>query len=299
MNIVVFGAGAIGSLFGAMLSKNNNVLLIGRKNHIKAINKYGLKIKGKTNIKVKLNAKTSVNSLKYSPDLFILTVKSYDTEKAILNAKKIIGKKTVVLSLQNGLDNINKIEKIVDKKNIICGVTTCGAFFKKPGIIEHTGTGLTIIGELNSKNTERINNINNVFSKSGIKTNVSQDILKEIWTKAIINASINPLTAVFKCKNGHLLKNPILEKIVEKICIESTSIVNANNICISNKDIIRKTKDVIKKTSENLSSMYQSCMKGRKTEIDSINGKFVDLGIKLNEEREINEIIINSIKILC
>ena len=298
MNIVVFGAGAIGSLFGAQLSKNNNVLLIGRKPHILSIKKNGLSIKGKTNLKVKINGEDSIDNIKFKPDILILTVKSFDTQQAILQAKKIIGENTIVLSLQNGLDNIDKIKQCIGYENIIAGVTTHGAFISKPGVILHTGRGSTILGELNGKKTKRIVEIINCFNKSGIKTVFSKDIIKEIWGKTIVNSSINPLTAIFSCKNGYLLKNPVLEKILEKTCIESCTIARAEKINISCKNALEKTKDVIRKTSENYSSMLQSLKKDGRTEIESINGKLVEIGKKQNVETLLNETLIYSIKSL-
>ncbi len=295
MNIIIFGAGAIGSLLGGMLSKSNNVLLIGKKNHVSAIKKSGLIIKGKTNLKVKINAEISVNNVNYIPDLFILTVKAYDTESAIIQAKNIIKPKTTVLSLQNGLDNINKMKKHLQSKQIIAGVTTHGATFSKPGLINHTGIGSTIIGELNGKITDRIEKIVDIFNKARIKTTISRNIIKEIWVKAIVNSSINPLTTFFQCKNGYLLENPILENLVEKIANESTSIANAYGINIMHEDMIKKTKNVIKNTKENYSSMLQSYKKGKKTEIDSINGKIVDIGKQHHVESFMNEIMVYSI----
>lgn len=298
MNIVIMGAGAIGSLFGAFLNKNNNVILVGKKPHISAINKSGLIIEGKTKLKIKISAEYSVDRITFKPDLLFLTVKSYDTELAIGQLLELINEKTLVISLQNGLDNIDKIKKYVNPEKIIAGVTTHGAFFSKPGIIKHTGIGKTIIGELNGNITTRIKEIENLFNGSGIKTNISKNIIKEIWIKAIVNSSINPLTAFFQCKNGYLLKNPILENLVEKICIESTIIANAEGLNISYIEMIKKTKEVISYTSENHSSMLQSLLQGKKTEIDSINGKLVEIGIKYNIEPLINKILIYSIRSL-
>jgi 2-dehydropantoate 2-reductase len=298
MNILIFGAGAIGSLIGANLSKNNNVILIGRKSHISSIKKNKLIIKGKTNLKVKINAKETVDDLKFKPDILILTVKSYDTEHAILQVKNIISENTIVLSLQNGLDNIDKIRKYISFEKIIVGVTTHGAFFSKPGIIRHTGEGITIIGELNGKKTKRIIDIVNCFNKAGIETNFSENIINEIWYKAIINSSINPLTAIFECKNGYLLKNPVLENLLNKICEESSNIARADGIDISYKIALEKTKDVIRKTSENYSSMFQSFKKDGRTEIKSINGKLVEIGKKHNLETLLNESLIYTIETL-
>lgn len=299
MNIVILGAGAIGSLFGGLLSKKNNVILVGRKPHIQAIKKNGLKITGKTQLNVKVSAEESISKIGFSPDLLILTVKSYDTETAIKEARTIIGDNTAVLSLQNGLDNIEKICKIIDKKNIVAGVTTHGVFFSKPGIIKHTGIGETHLGELNGKKTERIKQINNLFINSVIETKISTNIFREMWVKAIINSSINPLTTFFQCKNGYLLENPILENLVEKICIESTEIANKEKMQLSDNIMIKKTKEVIKFTSENYSSMFQSFRKGGKTEIDSINGKIVRIGKKYGLGAPINETLVYSIKTIC
>ena len=298
MNIIIFGAGAIGSLFGALLSKNNNVLLIGKKPHVTTIQKKGLIIEEKTHLNVRIMAESCVDNISFLPDLLILTVKSYDTETAILQARKIIIDKTIILSLQNGLDNIEKISKHLNSKRIIPGVTTHGAFFSKPGVIKHTGKGMTILGELNGKKTKRIEYIVKSFNEAGIETAESQNILKEIWIKAIINSSINPLTAIFQCKNGFLLKNPLLEKLVEMICEESTSIANSERIGLSKSKMLDKTNEVIKNTSDNYSSMFQSIKKTKKTEIDSINGKLIEIGKKHNISTMINQVLVYCIKSL-
>jgi len=241
---------------------------------------------------VKILSEESVDKITFLPDLLILTVKSYDTYSAISQAKQLIDDNIVVLSLQNGLDNIDKIEKIVDRRQLIVGVTTYGAFFSEPGVVKHTGKGQTLLGELNGRRTKRIKNIADLFNKASIDTIISEDIIKEIWTKAIINSSINPLTTVFQCKNGYLLENPILEKIVEKICKESTSIARANGISLLHQYTIKKTREVIKSTSENYSSMLQSFKKGKKTEIKSINGKLIDIGKMRGVNTSMNSILV-------
>jgi len=296
MNIVILGAGAIGSLFGALLSKKNNVLLIGRTPHIQAITENGLMITGKTKMTVKIPAEDSIKKVTFSPDLLILTVKSYDTEAAIKEAKSIIDDSTIVLSLQNGLDNIDKIEKIVSRERIVVGVTTQGVFFSRPGVIRHTGKGHTILGELGGKKTGRIKHIADLFNEAGTDTKISSDIIREIWVKAIINSSINPLTTIFQCKNGYLLENPLLKNIVEKICRESTLIADKEGIHLSFQGMCKKTKQVIQNTAENYSSMFQSFKRGRKTEIDSINGKIVDMGKRHGIETSMNEILVYLIK---
>jgi 2-dehydropantoate 2-reductase len=296
MNIVVFGAGAIGSLFGARLSKNNTVVLVGRKNHVNAIQKNGLKITGKTRMVVDVPAVETADGISFTPDLLMMTVKSYDTKKAIKQAKSLITRDTTILSLQNGLNNVEIIEEFIDRNQILAGVTTHGAVFSGPGLIEHMGSGWTTVGELSGKITERINGVASVFTDAGINTEVSGNIMRELWSKAVINSSINPLTAFFDCKNGYLLENPILENIVKRVCMESTEVAKAHGVDLSVEEMLRKTRQVICDTAENYSSMVQSVRRGGRSEIDAINGVLVDLGRTYNVDVFLNEVLVYLIR---
>ena len=291
MNIVVIGAGAIGSLFGALLSKKNTVVLVGRTPHINAIQHRGLNITGKNQLHVTLTAFDSTKNVTTTPDLILLTVKSYDTATAIKHTVPLLGSETVVLSLQNGLDNIENIEQVIEKNRILAGVTTHGAIFSNPGEIVHTGKGTTILGELNGTRSQRLESIVHVFNEAGIETSISTDIKKEIWAKAIINSSINPLTTFLRCRNGYLLENPLLEYFVEAVCTESTNVARAEGIGLLTVDMIKRTKKVITKTAENYSSMLQSSQQGKITEIESINGKLVFLGKKHGIPTPLNKIL--------
>ena len=179
MNIVVVGAGAIGSFFGAMLSKNNNVFLIGRNAHVDAINKNGLKVDGKTKVNARVEAFTSAKDVSITPDLVIFAVKSYDTEYALRSAESLIGNNTYVMSLQNGLDNVEKIQKIVKSDRICVCITTHGVVFSKPGFIRHTGTGRTIIGCFNDKKTGFANDILGILRSSPADIGAYQHIIFE------------------------------------------------------------------------------------------------------------------------
>jgi len=299
MNIVVFGSGAIGSLFGALLGKHNTVVLVGRVPHITSIQQKGLIINGKTRLKRTVPAVESTKEIPFLPDLILLTVKSYDTETASSQLLPLLHDQTMIVSLQNGLDNIQKIEKIIEKKHILAGVTTHGALFLKPGIITHTGKGKTILGELDGLYSERLKTLVTVFNKAGIETQMSTDIEREIWRKAIINSSINPLTGFLGCKNGLLLENPLLENIVESVCTESSVIASSYGIRVSAVEMIEKTKEVIQNTAQNYSSMLQSIQQEKKTEIDSINGVLLRFGTKQKNDTSFNRILFELINSLC
>jgi len=298
MNILVFGAGAIGSLFGGLLSKNNNVAFIGRKPHVNVVSKNGLRVGGKTKFSAKIPCFTDIDNISFTPDLVILTVKSYDTEIAINQVKSLISKDTYILSLQNGLDNVEKISKIVNKDRILAGVTSHGVTFLKPGIVRHTGVGYTTIGALTLKGQRIANDVVSVFNNAGVKTSLNEDIVGEIWTKVIINSSINPITSFFNCKNGYLNENPVVENLVKSVCNESTLIANEDGLDFSFEDMFEKTKGVIRDTADNYSSMVQSVKKGCKTEVDSINGRLVEIGTKNGADISLNEILVYLVKSL-
>lgn len=296
MNILVMGAGAIGSFFGAMLSKNNNVLLVGRKNHIDEITTRGLTINGKTEFQGIMSGNSKIYRVSFEPDLILLTVKSYDTESAMKEIQPYILEKTNLISIQNGLGNYDVIKKFIDQQKIYVCITTHGVVFEKPGVITHTGVGKTTMGKVIKNNQEQGEIFVELLNESGIDTTRSDDIIKEIWIKAIVNSSINPLTSFFKCKNGALLENPVLEKMVEKLCYESTEIAKSEGIIVDRKKMLDKTIEVITDTSENYSSMYQSVRLGKKTEIDSINGIFARIGRKNSVGYCLNDLIAKSIK---
>jgi len=299
LNIIVFGAGAIGSLFGGLLSKNNEVALIGRKKHINAINTKGLKVQGKTNLKTNVTAFENINKVSFIPDIVIISVKSFDTEKAAKQVSKVLGKNTIVISLQNGLDNIEKIEKYIDKSKIFVCITTHGAIYSEPGVIKHTGIGKTTTGSIRNEKIKEVRDIVELFNQAKIKTTISKDILRDIWVKGIINSSINPLTTIFNCKNGNLLENPVLEKFVEIVCNESTDVAKSCGQNVDYKEMIDRTIEVIEDTRDNFSSMQQSVQRCKKTEIDSINGAIVKIGKKHDVDVNLNRILTRCVKTYC
>jgi 2-dehydropantoate 2-reductase len=298
MNIVVLGSGAIGSFFGGMLSKNNDVVLVGRKNHVNKINKNGLKIKGNTDLKIEIKAVEQLKEIDFTVDLILLTVKAFDNKQALKQINLVLNEDTILISFQNGLDNLEQIKQYIPKEQIILGTTSHGIQFTEPGIIIHQGSGATVIGEISKKETERVKQIASVFRDSGIEIGISHDILKDIWKKVIVNASINPLTAIFSCNNGYLLKNPILTYLVEKICMESVSVAHQQGYSFSNDEILQLTHKVIKDTEKNYSSMLQSIQQAKRTEIDQINGKISEIGITTGCNVTLNLLLTKIIKSL-
>ncbi|MCK5291593.1 MAG: 2-dehydropantoate 2-reductase [Thermoplasmata archaeon] len=291
MRILVFGAGALGSFVGGMLSQKNDVVLIGRGQHVDIVNKNGLTITGKTEIVVHPIAQESVDGNE-KPDWVLVATKSYDTEDAMRTLSPLF-KDAAFLSLQNGLGNEDIMSRYVPR--VLGGTTSHGITKDGAGRIVHAGLGWTVLGNYQGAE-DSVSVIADALNGSGIETEITNDIRREIWKKAIVNAGINPLTAITGQKNGFILENPNLEMTLEAICEEAVQVANAHGIDISVEESIEQTKEVARLTSDNKSSMLQDIEGGKRTEIDSICGAIVKLGMEKNVPTPVNSSLMAVVK---
>ena len=300
MKIAVIGAGAMGSLYGGYLSRiMPEVYLVDIwQQHVDEINKNGLIIQEKDeSIRISPGAVTDSACLGFA-DLVIVFVKSYLTDRALEMNKSLLGHDTIVLSLQNGYGNIEKIAKHVHINNIIAGTTAHGATMLSPGIIKHGGIGETHIGWVKNKDDKRIDEIAAVLKKAGFDTSVSLNVMELIWSKLIINVGINALTAVLKVKNGELLNMEETRKLMDMAVLEAVNVAEKAGIRFNGDDMVKKVKEVALATAENKSSMLQDILNKRKTEIDTINGAIVNEGKKCSIETPVNMVLANLVKAL-
>lgn len=299
MKILVMGAGAIGSLFGGLLAEaGNEVFLVGRQPHISEIQNSGLKIKGFvdkhiTNIK----AGTTPSIIQdEDTDLVLLTVKAYDTKQATLQIKPLIKSRTTVLCLQNGIGVEEEAAKILGKTNLLRGVTFCGAFLKEPGTVFYTGFGETIIGRLN-KNQDEVEEIVKTFKNAGFPTKISENIQTTVWTKTLVNAGINPFGTLTEMKNGELIKNREIRTLMVNTVEEGIKVAKKLKVPLK-EDPVKLMLKTAEATANNLNSMLQDIKRGKKTEIDYINGAISKLGKKLGVPTPLNSLLTFLIKIL-
>ncbi|OYT60432.1 2-dehydropantoate 2-reductase [Euryarchaeota archaeon ex4484_178] len=264
IRIAVFGAGSLGSVIGALLSKKNDVLLITRGEHLLAIRERGLELRGLTRGIFDLEAES------YYPggfDLIILTVKAYDTQKAAEDIKKEYGDESLI-TFQNGVGIVDMLRDF----DVIPGVTSHGATMISPGVVKHAGYGDTFIGEKDGHLSERVFEIARNFTDCGLKTEVVNDIMERRWIKAAINACINPLAAVMNVPNGVLVEDEHLREIMRCIADECSRTLAEREI---NVDVYSLAVDVARKTEENICSMLQDIRRGKRTEIDFITAPFI------------------------
>jgi 2-dehydropantoate 2-reductase len=281
----------MGSFVGGMLSKNNEVVLIGRRQHVEAINENGLTITGQTETVVHPMAKEHVDGDE-KPDWILIATKSYDTEDVMRTLSPLF-KEAVYLSLQNGLGNEDIMSRYVPR--VLGGTTSHGITKDGPGRIIHAGLGRTVLGNYQGAE-DSVSVIADAFNGSEIETEITSDIRKEIWKKAIVNAGINPLTAIAGQRNGFILENPKLEITLEAICEEAAQVANAMGIDISAKESLEQTKEVARLTADNKSSMLQDIEGEKRTEVDSICGVIVKLGMEKNIPTPVNSSLMAVVK---
>ncbi len=297
MKTVMMGAGAMGSLFGGILTRTGEeVWLVGnRKEQIDPICSAGLTLeeKGKSQI-IPMKATSDVTSVGKA-DLVIFFVKTYDIEHAVSDALVLDKEETIFLTLQNGLGNEEVICQKIDGKKVMLGVTGHGATLLGPGHVRHAGWGNTYIGELDHRVSDRATRIARTFCEAGIETEVSPNIHDHVWGKLLVNVGINALTALTGFKNGRLLDYPETTHLMEKLVSEAAEVARRKGVHIE-EDPIEKVRKTIEATKENRSSMGQDFDHKRKTEIDAINGAVVKEAQALGVPVPFNQAVTNLVK---
>ena len=298
MKITIVGPGALGLLLAASLTRTKNEIWLLDKNaeRAKKISEEGIKVENtNANYKAKVSAVSDAKDIG-ATDIIILCVKSYDTEEALKGVKSLIGDKTYVLSLQNGLGNLQLISEFVDNDRIIGGITYHGAMLIDDVTVRHTGKGETIIGQENGKVLGEIRDIAAILSKAGFPTKISKDINSVIWSKLVINVGINALSAITRLKNGVLVENEYTREIMRRAVSEAVKVAKKKKAKLAYDDPIQKVEAVCKATAENFSSMLQDALDRDMTEIDSINGAIVRQAKSLNIKTPTNEMLTELVK---
>ena len=299
--IGIVGAGAMGSLYGGMLSNISgcSVFLIDPwEAHVNAIKQRGLTIERTDEPDMtctNLTAVTDAGKVGIC-DLAIIFVKSTLTGTAIQSNRAIFGDDTAVLTLQNGLGNIEQIESNLGGRNIIAGTTAQGATLLEPGRIRHAGTGRTVIGELDGCLSERLSALKCLFDSAGADTDLSENVIGLIWDKLLVNVGINALTAITRQKNGNLLEYEEIERVLESAVLEGVAVAHTKGIALGYEDAVAHAKAVCAATAANKSSMLQDILNKRQTEIETINGAIMKEGAALGVETPANAILYRLIK---
>ncbi|MFO8058595.1 MAG: 2-dehydropantoate 2-reductase [bacterium] len=274
--IVIVGPGAMGCLFAGMLNSPETDLWLLDKDteRASAINNQGIQIlrdDEKLAVPVKATARPAEIG---TADLAVICVKSYDTGSAARLASQVAGEGSLILTLQNGMGNVEQLAEVFGPEKVLGGTTAQGANLVDTGKVRHAGEGETVIGEL-AGGTSRAEKVAGFMSSRGLSAKVTTDLEGVIWSKLIINVAINALTAVLGVRNGVLAETEATREIMEAAIEEVKQVCRARGITLSFEDPFERALQVSRATGQNISSMLQDVRAKRQTEIEAINAAVV------------------------
>ena len=300
MKIYFLGAGALGCAIGGTLAgAGSDVTLIDRyQAHVDAINRDGLRMRdGTAERTVRVEAATDCTGLPPA-DLVIVLVKSFHTREAIQSALSIVGERTAVMSLQNGLGHEDILGEVVGVDKVLAGKTYVGGVLLGPGhIIAGTRDKLTYIGELDGTIGERVKAIAAEFERADLRATVTDNIMGTMWDKLLINVATGALSGITGLPYGGLYAVPEVEACAIAAVNEAMTVARAAGVKLS----IHQARDAWLMASEGLpaefrTSMLQSLDKGSITEVDFINGSVVRWGARCNVPTPVNQTLVAGIK---
>ncbi len=305
MKILVFGAGAIGSAFGGFLSQFHDVTLLGRKWHLEKIARGGLQVEGIwgrhrfQSLKLATKASHLFRSKPFF-NLILVTVKSFDTPEVARFLQGRIGPKTLVLSIQNGIGNIDTLKRYLPPKQILAGRVIFGVVIG-PGKIKITVIAdKTRIGETTEKRTtERVKFLAEAFSYAGLPTEAVPDVEKYLWAKLIYNCALNPLASLLGVHYGALTEAESTRFLMDEVIREVYRVAKKKKQTLepSTAEGYRKLfyRRLVPLTYHHLPSMLQDLRRGKPTEIEGLSGAVVRLGKSLRMQTPFNQLLTDAI----
>jgi 2-dehydropantoate 2-reductase len=293
MRILIAGAGAVGCAFGGFLRKSGiDVTMVGRGDHFEAIKQQGLSISGiwGNHVVDGFNLHNSFDTIKGEFDAILCCVKSYDTENTAIAFGKLINKNTIVVSLQNGLGNVETISRATNCTRILGGRVIFGITRPSNACINITVyTEPVMIGfpsqwrpRVYTRDAELAQRLADIIEASGIPCRYTEEIEKFQWAKFLYSCALNPLSAIKRVTYGELAEKPEWRKRMDEAVKEIFAVAEAKKIAMfwtRPEDFLRLfyTK-LVPETSRHRSSMLQDIENGKQTEIDNLCGIVVRYG---------------------
>ncbi|MEO1018608.1 MAG: 2-dehydropantoate 2-reductase [Pseudomonadota bacterium] len=297
MRILMIGAGAMGSSYGARLSAAGAdvCLLDPWQVHVDTVNRDGLEVDGVFGHEVaRVQAATAVTAAGTANIAFIF-VNTNDTRSAAESAAAVLATDGFAVTMQNGIGNLETLQEVLGAERVLGGSSMSSAMMRGPGKAALTHLGPTSIGEVDGSETARVREFAALLNKAGFETKIDTDITAKIWNKFVLNVAINALCATTGLRLGELARLPELNAMQDRVIEEIIAVTEAKGITIPDPDVRRTIKrHCWKKFSR--PSMLQHIEAGKRTEIDALNGALVREGKNLGIATPYNEAVVALLK---
>ena len=291
--IGILGAGSLGRLWGAMLPAGGIAFIARPGEPTGASVDYRFRpFKGpESQVRIPFLQPGD------EPELILVTTKAGDTLDAVAGVINQFAIDTPILLFQNGLGSQQAVAKRWPERPILAASTTEGANRPESGLLVHAGTGDTWVGPMTSPAKVTVRKAVTMLATSGMKIHPETDIVQRLWQKLIINAGINPYTAILDCPNGKILDAPLYQSTIDQLCLELSQLMDAAVRIRETPDALReRIEQVARNTAGNTSSMRADVQRGRQTEIDFINGYVAKLGKELGIETPVNQMLTERVQ---
>ncbi len=298
MKIAIIGAGAMGMLYGAKLKQSgNDVIMVDVVPAIiDKLNKDGIYLEsenGKELIPIKARFAEDVTE---DVDLAIMFTKCIYTEAAMRSAMGYLGKDTHVLTLQNGIGNVEIIKEFVPYENISAGVTMFTSDVIGTGHIRSYGGGNTKIMAVDGIESDALRNINKVLCNAGLESEIVPDVFVAIWEKVAFNAAVNATAAICGVTDGGLAATEEGKQLVFNVAKETVAVANSHEIAASEEKVINTIKKSFVIHKDHFPSMAQDVFNKRPTEAAFINGGIAKKAKEVNMPAPYNETLFALIR---
>jgi 2-dehydropantoate 2-reductase len=296
MNFLVIGPGAMGCLFAARLKTAGHevVLLDHDEERARRISEQGLIVTGVSG-DYKVHIPTIAEPAPFRPDFVLICVKSNNTIEAGEAAFCFAGPDAMVVTLQNGLGNIETLAAIFGPEKVLGGVTAHGATLLGAGTVRHAGEGETVIGP-GERGGSATHTFVSSLNSAGFETRLVDSVEELIWGKLIVNVGINALTAIVRIRNGRIATTHGTRQVMENAVGEAVSVAKAKGIRLPYEEPFDRVVAVCEATKDNVSSMLQDVLKGKRTEIEMINGAIAREGERLGIPTPVNRTLTHLVQ---
>lgn len=292
MKIAVMGAGAVGCYYGAMLARAGHaVTLVARPQHVQAIRERGLIFETRAFTEAVPVAATTDPSGVTDADIVLFCVKSDDTAAAGAAMAPHLGAEATILSLQNGVDNAERLQQVLNRPVIPTAVYVATEM-PQPGHVRHHGRGELVIGSGPASQA-----LAEMFGQAGVKTEISDNVVSDLWTKLIVNCAYNALSAIPQLPYGRMIAVDGVTAVMRDIVEECLAVAERCGVRVAD-DILDKVPALASAMPNQSSSTAQDLARGKRTEIEHLNGYVVRMGETLGVATPANRVLTVLVRLM-
>ncbi len=298
MRIAVMGAGSVGGYFGSKLAASGHeVAFIARGKHLEAMRQEGLKIQSFQG-DLSVRALFTSDPAEIGPvELILFSVKSYDTEAAAKLLGPLMGEKSAILSLQNGVDNPDKIANLWGQQRTLAGVAYIGARVFSPGVIEHSAAGRIVLGAVSGGESNKAEEVQRLFSEAQVPCAASPMIRNVLWEKLAWNAPFCAIACLTRATVKKILQSDSLRKLAIDCMEEVKEAAHCQSLVLA-PTLVADTLRLSENLGEFKPSMLQDLEAGKPLEHEAFNGIVVNLLRQAGKQAPINQIFYGALKYL-